>query len=110
VASRLPADYDGTAPAAIVTRVGGEFSVNDLLDRAVLRVDTYGRDKVGSLDLTGTVRGLLWRLADQHTADSPVEDVSEFRGPNWLRDPAFATANRYTTRYQITVRVRPGSA
>jgi len=103
VVVRLPAGYDGTSPAVVVTRVGGEFSVNDKLDRALVRVDTYGRDKAGALDLAGTVRGLVWLMPD---VAPPVTDVSEARGPSWLRDPAFANANRYTTRYLLHVHVR----
>jgi len=103
VVVRLPAGYDGTSPTVVVTRVGGEFSVDDNLDRALVRVDTYGSDKTRALDLTGTVRALVWLMAG---TQPPVTDVSETRGPNWLRDPAFANANRYTTRYLLHVHVR----
>jgi len=106
VAAHLPAGYDGVSPVVVVTRVGGEFQPDDLLDRALLRIDTYGRDKGGALDLAGTVRGLVWLLPDQQQSGGPVVDVSETRGPSWLRDPGFATANRYTTRYLLLVRVR----
>jgi hypothetical protein len=103
VGVRVPAGFDGTSPAVVVTRVGGEFSVDDNLDRTLVRVDTYGHDKAGALDLAGTVRGLVWLMP---ATQPPVTDVSEFRGPSWLRDPAFANANRYTTRYVLHVHVR----
>jgi|SRR3954468_254648 hypothetical protein len=103
VAVRPPAGYDGTSPIVVVTRVGGEFSVDDEIDRALVRVDTYGRDKAGALDLTGTVRGLMWSMPQVQPL---VTDVSETRGPSWLRDPGFAGANRYTTRYLLHVSVR----
>jgi hypothetical protein len=108
VADRLPDDYNGSAPAVIVTRVGGEFSTDDHLDRAVVRVDTYGPDKLTALDLAGTVRGLVWLAPEAaHTGGAVVSDVAEDRGPSWLRDPGFPDANRYTTRYLLLIRVAP---
>lgn len=111
VAVRLPDDYDASARAAIVTRVGGEFSADDLLDRAVVRLDTYGPDKVAALDLAGTVRGLMWLAPEaSHAGGAVVSDVAEDRGPSWLRDPGFPHANRYTTRYVLLIRVSRGPA
>jgi hypothetical protein len=106
VAVRLPAGYDGKTPAVTVTRVGGEFGSDELIDRALIRVDTYNGDKAGALDLAGTVRGLVWLMPDQQQPGGPVTDVSEQRGPSWLRDPGLAGANRYTTRYLLHVHVR----
>lgn len=106
VAVALPADYDGTSPAIVVSRVGGEFSADDHLDRALVRIDTYSRDHAAALDLAGTVRGAVWLMPDvTHAGGVTVTDVAEFRGPSRLRDPAFATAHRYTTRYQVLIRV-----
>jgi hypothetical protein len=106
VVVRLPADYDGTSRAVVVSRVGGEFAQDDYLDRALVRVDTYGPDKGAALDLTGTVRSLVWLIPSvKHANGVTVADVAENRGPSWLRDPAYASANRYTTRYQLLVRV-----
>lgn len=106
VAVRLPIDYDGTSAIVVVSRVGGEFSADDYLDRALVRIDTYGPDKTAALDLAGTVRSIVWLMPDvPHAGGVKVSEVAEFRGPSWLRDPAFATANRYTTRYQMFVRV-----
>lgn len=111
VAVRLPDDYDGLARAAVVTRVGGEFAADDRIDRAVVRLDTYGPDKAAALDLAGTVRGLVWLAPDAtHAGGAVVSDVAEDRGPSWLRDPAFPAANRYTTRYLLLIRVPSGPA
>ena len=110
VAVRLPPDYDGASRAVVVSRVGGEFDANDFLDRALVRIDTYGPDKPAALDLAGTVRSLVWFMPDTALANGvTVTDVAESRGPGWLRDPAFALANRYTTRYLVLVRVGPKS-
>jgi hypothetical protein len=99
---RLPADYDGASPVVVVSRVGGEFAADDLIDHALVRIDTYGPDRTAALNLAGRVRGLVWVLPD---AGLTVADIAEQRGPSRLRDPAFATASRYTTRYQLLVRV-----
>lgn len=108
VVVRLPANYDGLARTVVVSRVGGEFGPDDYLDRALVRVDTYGPDKGAALDLAGTVRSLVWLMPDSPLPNGViVTDVAESRGPSLLRDPAFATANRYTTRYQLLVRVGP---
>jgi hypothetical protein len=108
VVVRLPADYDGLSRAVVVSRVGGEFASDDYLDRALVRIDTYGPDKGAALDLAGTVRSLVWIMPDSALANGViVTDVAENRGPSWLRDPAFASANRYTTRYLLLVRVGP---
>jgi hypothetical protein len=106
VGVRLPAGYDGKSPAVTVTRVGGEFGSDDQIDRALVRVDAYAGDKVAALNLAGTVRALLWLMPDQEPSGGPVTDVSEHRGPSWLRDPGLASANRYTTRYLLHVHVR----
>jgi hypothetical protein len=111
VVVRLPANYDGLARAVVVSRVGGEFGPDDYLDRALVRVDTYGPDKGAALDLAGVVRSLIWLVPDSALPNGViVTDVAESRGPSLLRDPAFATANRYTTRYQLLVRVSPKPA
>ena len=108
VGARLPTDYDGTSAAVTVTRVGGEFSADDFIDRALVRVDAYGPDKASALNLTGTVRSLIWRLPEFiNSSESIITEVGEYRGPSWLRDPQFAAANRYTTRYQLFLRVTP---
>jgi hypothetical protein len=108
VVNRLPPGYDGTSRTLVVTRVGGEFGPDDGLDRALMRVDTYGPDKTAALDLAGTARSLIWLLPGTKQANGViVSDIAETRGPSWLRDPGFATANRYTTRYQVLVRVGP---
>src|SRR5215468_5815442 len=106
VVDRLPAGYDGSSRTVAVTRVGGEFSVDDGLDRALVRIDTYGPNRTAALDLAGTARSLIWLLPGARQANGAiVSDIAETRGPSWLRDPAFATANRYTTRFQVLVRV-----
>jgi hypothetical protein len=111
VVVRLPANYDGLARAVVVSRVGGEFGPDDYLDRALVRVDTYGPDRGAALDLAGVVRSLVWLTPDSTLPNGViVTDVAETRGPSLLRDPAFATANRYTTRYQLLVRVSPKPA
>jgi hypothetical protein len=108
VVLRLPPNYDGLARTVVITRVGGEFTTDDYLDRALMRVDTYGPDKGVALDLAGAVRSLIWLLPGTRQAGGAIiSDVAETRGPSWLRDPGFATANRYTTRYQVLVRVGP---
>jgi hypothetical protein len=104
---QLPTGYDGKSPIVVVSRVGGEFAPDDLIDRALVRVDTYGPSRTAALDLAGKVRGLIWLLPD---AGLHVADVGEERGPSRLRDPAFVDASRYTTRYQLLVRIVPGSA
>jgi hypothetical protein len=107
VGVRLPPDFNPASRAVVVFRTGGEFFVDDHLDRALVRIDTYGADEADALDLAGTVRALVWLLPDVPLpGGAVVSDVAESRGPSWLRDPALATANRYTTRYLVPVRVR----
>jgi hypothetical protein len=92
----------------VVTRVGGEFTDDDYLDRVLVRIDTYGPDKGAALDLAGTVRSLIWRLPGiKQPNDVVISNVAETRGPSWLRDRGYAMASRYTTRYQVLVRVGP---
>lgn len=108
VVLRLPADYDGLSRIVVIFRVGGEFAADDYLDRAQVRIDTYGPDKGAALDLAGAVRSLIWLLpGTKQAGDAIISDVAETRGPSWLRDPGNASANRYTTRYQVLVRVGP---
>ena len=67
-----------------------------------------GPDKGAALDLAGTVRSLIWLLpGTKQATNAIITDVAETRGPSWLRDPGHAMTNRYTTRYQVSVRVGP---
>jgi hypothetical protein len=103
---RLPPGHDGTTEAVVVSRVGGEFQPDDLIDRALVRIDTYGPDRTAALDLAGTVRGLVWLMPElAHPGGVKVFEVAEDRGPSVLRDPALANANRYTTRYRLHLSV-----
>lgn len=111
VAARLPSDYDGASAIVVVSRVGGEFSAEDWLDRALIRIDAYGPGRTAALNLAGTVRGLIWLMPDvSPIGDVAVADIVEQRGPSQVPDPAFPTANRYVARYHVLVRVGPGLA
>jgi hypothetical protein len=106
VAVRLPTDYDGSSAIVVVSRVGGEFAADDRLDQSLLRIDTYGPDWTAALDLGGRVRGLIWLMPDvAGGTGTAIADIAEQRGPSRLRDHAFPNASRYTTRYQVLVRV-----
>jgi len=108
---RLPGNYDGSSAVVVVSRVGGEYSGDDQLDHAVIRIDAYGPDRTAALDLAGRVRGLVWLIPElSPVAGVTITEVTEQRGPSNLRDPAFAAANRYTTRYHLLVRVVPEPA
>ena len=65
VSVTLPDGYDGTTPVVTVTRVGGEYSADDGLDRALVRIDAFGPDKASALDLAGVTRAALWSLPEQ---------------------------------------------
>jgi hypothetical protein len=97
VGIELPAGMDGTIALVRVSRVGGDYSPDDRLDRALVRLDAYGPGQRAAHRLALTVRGLLWVM--------PVTDLAEDRGPHWLPDAARNHAARYMTRYRIAVPV-----
>jgi hypothetical protein len=107
----VPDGYDGKQRAVVVTRVGGAFLDDDLLDDTVARVDAYGPDKGAAHTVARTVRGLLPLLTQTRHADGVVvSEVSEVQGPYWFSDKQHAYANRYLMRYRLIVPVRPKGA
>jgi hypothetical protein len=104
----LPANFDGTSRAVLISRVGGEFVEYQILDLPVLRVETYGPDKPAAHQLARTVRGLLSLLPESRHADRAiVSDVNEERGPHWLPDGKRQGAARYMSRIQLVVHLAP---
>ena len=100
--------YDGASVTVAVTRIGGEFAEDDLLDHALIRIDTYAQDKQTALDIAGLVRGLIWLMPSVALPGGyAVSDVAEAKGPTCLRDPRYASVHRYMTKYHILVRVGP---
>lgn len=107
----LPAGFDGTQRAVVVTRVGGAFLDDDYLDDALTRIDSYGPDKAVAHSVARLVRGLLPLLTEaRHTDGVIVSEVSEVQGPYWFSDKQHAYANRYLMRYRLIVPVRPQRA
>jgi hypothetical protein len=111
IAAELPPDFDGTKLAVRVSRVGGEFVEDDLVDKALARVEAYGPDKAAAHSLASQVRGLFPLLVKTRHADGVViSDVTETQGPYWFPDSRLAQAKRYLMRYQLAVAVRHPSA
>lgn len=81
-----PEDFDGTALAVVVSRVGGGFTQYQRLDSALVDLETYGPDKTAAHDLARTVRALVALMPTTHHDGAVVSDVAEDRGPRWQPD------------------------
>jgi hypothetical protein len=107
----LPADFDGTARAVVVNRLGGAYAQDDGLDDALALIDTYGGDKTAAHAVANAVRGVLPLLTSVgHAGGTVVSEVEESQGPCWAPDRRHDNASRYVMRYRLVVSVRPVSA
>jgi hypothetical protein len=106
VGSLLPAGFDGTQRAVVVTRLGGVFADDDRVDTAEVRFDSYGPGKVAAHAVARLVRGLLPALPATVLPDGVVcTDVSEVQGPCFSRDRRNADAERYIMKYRFALPV-----
>jgi hypothetical protein len=106
VGSDVPAAFDGTQRAVVLTRLGGLYVDDDQLDHAEVRIDSYGPDKVSAQPVALTVRGLLPLLVAGNLQDGVViSDVTEIQGPLFSIDLRHSGANRYIMKYRFTVEV-----
>lgn len=111
VGSLVPPGFDGAQRAVVLTRLGGVFLDDDLLDNAEARIDSYGPDKVAAHGLALVVRGLLPLLTQATLADGVVlTDVSEIQGPCFSIDRRHSDANRYLMKYRFVLEVKPKPA
>ena len=103
VGSLLPAGFDGTQRAVVLTRLGGVFNDDDQLDNAEVRIDSYGPDKVAAHGLACTVRGVLPLVID---AGLSFSDVTEIQGPCFSIDRRHSDSNRYIMKYRFVLDVK----
>ena len=111
VGSLPPPGFDGTQRAVVLTRLGGRFSDDDLLDHAELRVDSYGPDKVAAHALACSVRGVLPLITRVALADGVVlPDTTEIQGPCFSVDRRHSDAMRYLMKHRFAVVIGPRPA
>jgi hypothetical protein len=104
----LPAEFDGSQRAVVVSRLGGAFLADDGLDDALALIDTYGGDKTTAHAVANAARGVLPLLTSRnHAGDVVVTEVEERQGPCWSPDRRHDGASRYVMRYRLVVTVRP---
>lgn len=110
IGSLPPPGFEGTQRAVVLTRLGGHFADDDLLDHAEVRIDCYGPDKPAAHSLTLAVRGVLPLITGVALADDVVlPDTTEIQGPCFSVDRRFSNADRYLMKYRflLVIRQRP---
>ncbi|MBB5852238.1 hypothetical protein ACFQ05_03045 [Amycolatopsis umgeniensis] len=111
VGSLPPPGFDGTQRAVVLTRLGGHFADDDLLDHAEVRIDSYGPDKPAAHALACVVRGVLPLITSVALADDVVlPDTTEIQGPCFSLDRRFTDAGRYLMKYRFLLVIRPRPA
>jgi hypothetical protein len=108
VALDLPPNDDGTTPYVIVSRIGGGYQADGVLEYAWLRVDTYAASRESSHELIRRVRSVLRGLTSAHLPGSVFSDITEELGGRGLRrltDSARPNANRYALNFWAWVRL-----
>lgn len=96
----LPADLDQILPVVRLTRVSGADD-DYKLDRPIVDVDVYAKDRAGAFGLARRVQALLrFELPTVICPGGVVTAVSTIVGPRWLPD-----ANTNLRRVQATYEV-----
>lgn len=106
VDNKVPAGFDGTTQAVLVSRVGGVWIDDEHLDTPLVDLEAYGPDKTAAHAVARLVRAVLLPLRGTVRAGTLVTDITELDGPRWLPDYNRPNANRYLTTVRLSL--RPG--
>ena len=104
VDNRVPAGFDGTQRAVLVSRVGGAWVDDEHLDKPLIDLEIYGPDKPAAHTVSLAVRSATFALRGLSAGGAHVVDVVEEDGPRWLPDWHHPGSNRYLSTIRLVVR------
>lgn len=106
VGDRLPADFDSSAPAVTLDRIGGAPGpVPAWSDVAHLDIRAYGPVKATASALMAQIRPLLVAVRWTGAAGAVVQSVEEHITPQWFPDPDgdYPESGFYLLQVEVTL-------